>query len=167
MYVLPWGDEYSWVMNDFLILIIVVSLISCMLSLLLPESEMKKSFMFLAGAVVVFSVFLPLCELFDDIDSIDISFSENSYSGVFSEENEEIIYSSVKSGFENLLNENIIKAYKEIKEIKVELITENGQYKPGKIIVVLNKSTEIKDFIKNDILALTDVMCEVAFIEDF
>ena len=115
-------------MKDWIILTIAVSVLSSVFSFLLSEGEMKKAFRVLSGAVIAFVMLFPLMDLNEVLTSFDTESLKESFSSSFNDENDEVLYAAVKTGYENLLIEHIAEEFLCVKDINVYISSENDGY---------------------------------------
>ena len=153
-------------MNNWVVLTVLISIFSSILSLVLPENENKKAFRVLCGLVMVFVMLLPLFNFSDSISDIFSEELNEDFSVSFAENNEEVIYLSVKSGYENALTDKLKSSFSHISKINVELDSFNGELAVKKVSVFTTEETDNHTEIKEVIYDVTGCNCEVEFIDE-
>ena len=79
-------------MKDWVILTVAISVLSSVFSLLLTESETKKAFSVLCGAVTVIVLIHPFVDFSEKLSDIDFENFDISFSDSFNEKNNEVIF---------------------------------------------------------------------------
>lgn len=154
-------------MKDWIILTIAVSVLSSVFSFLLSEGEMKKAFRVLSGAVIAFVMLFPLMDLNEVLTSFDTESLKESFSSSFNDENDEVLYAAVKTGYENLLIEHIAEEFLCVKDINVYISSENDGYCLDSVEIVLCEKTDSYRQIEDKIYKITGSDCEVFFINGY
>ena len=154
-------------MKDWIILTIAVSVLSSVFSFLLSEGEMKKAFRVLSGAVIAFVMLFPLMDLNEVLTSFDTESLKENFSSSFNDENDEVLYAAVKTGYENLLIEHIAEEFLCVKDINVYISSENDGYCLDSVEIVLCEKTDSYRQIEDKIYEITGSDCEVLFINGY
>ena len=154
-------------MKDWIILTIAVSVLSSVFSFLLSEGEMKRAFRVLSGAVIAFVMLFPLMDLNEVLTSFDTESLKENFSSSFNDENDEVLYAAVKTGYENLLIEHIAEEFLCVKDINVYISSENDGYCLDSVEIVLCEKTDSYRQIEDKIYKITGSDCEVIFINGY
>lgn len=153
-------------MKEFIVLTVIISVASAVFSLLLPKSEVKKSFNVLLGSVMIFVMIQPAGNFYSDISDIDFDMMETDYSLSLSEKSEDVILAAVKEGYENLLKEHLMKSFHNIADVEAFIEKEGEYFKTYKIIITLKSSDISRKEVEEMVYSIIEDECEVVYINE-
>lgn len=154
-------------MADWIVLIVIVSLISSVCSLLITDEEGKRCFGFLTAVVIMFVIFIPIGNTDSNFVDFDLEIIED-YSLTFSQQNDETIMTVVENGYKIHI-EDILKTYfpeENYEDVYVEVDRYNDEYTLDKVEITFGREGCDEQKICERIYEISHCNCEVVFIYD-
>lgn len=152
--------------KQWLIAICTVSVISAVIEAAIPNSKSKKAYSFLAAAVIIYVLLLPLINgSLSEFDISDILSQKGSVSVEYEDNSSQTMLRAVKEGYEILIEEKISE--KNITTDKVSVIckeTSDG-YEVEKVVLYGALTDTEKIICRNEIKKLCKKMPETVFSE--
>ena len=154
-------------MKDWVLLTVAVSVFSSVFSLLLSEKEMKNTFRFLSGAVLVAVLLSPLINAADLTSDFDFNNIDYEYSEDFIKNDSDIVLSAVTQGYEKILNDQLRADFPDVICVSVNMVSKDDEFILEEVEVRTNSDYCDYESIRNKVYEITETECEVVFEDVF
>lgn len=152
--------------NGWLILICTVTIISAVIEAIIPETKIKKAYVFLASAVLIYVLLLPVINGRLSVEDIERLFSDNiSVSQNFEDASSETTLRAVRQGCETLIAQKLSDQSIKADRIEIECKQKADSFEIEKITIYARLNENQRQICKDEIEKLFEEMPEVLFVE--